>query len=89
MATVQTLSGETFEPGLPQRLLKIAGEIREAGGRAYLVGGWVRDAMLGGNCRDYDIEVYDMEQDDLIAILSKFGRCNLIGKAFGVIHLAM
>lgn len=89
MATVQTLSGEIFEPELPKRLLKIAGEIREAGGRAYLVGGWVRDAMLGGNCRDYDIEVYDMEQDDLIAILSKFGRCNLVGKAFGVIHLSM
>lgn len=89
MATVQTLSGETFEPELPKRLLKIAGEIREAGGRAFLVGGWVRDAMLGGNCRDYDVEVYDMEQDDLIAILSKFGRCNLVGKAFGVIHLSM
>lgn len=89
MATVQTLAGESFEPELPKRLLKIAGEIREAGGRAYLVGGWVRDAMLGGNCRDYDIEVYDMEQDDLIAILSKFGRCNLVGKAFGVIHLSM
>lgn len=89
MATVQTLSGEIFEPELPGRLLKIAGEIREAGGRAYLVGGWVRDAMLGGNCRDYDIEVYDMEQDALIAILSKYGRCNLVGKAFGVIHLSM
>lgn len=89
MATVQTLAGESFEPELPKRLLKIAGEIREAGGRAYLVGGWVRDAMLGGNCRDYDIEVYDMEQDALIAILSKFGRCNLVGKAFGVIHLSM
>lgn len=89
MAQVQTLDGRSFEPDLPGRLLKIAGEIREAGGRAYLVGGWVRDAMLGGNCRDYDIEVYDMEQDALVAILSKYGRCNLVGKAFGVIHLAM
>lgn len=89
MAQVQTLDGKFFEPDLPGRLLKIAGEIREAGGRAYLVGGWVRDAMLGGNCRDYDIEVYDMEQDSLVAILSKYGRCNLVGKAFGVIHLAM
>ncbi|MCQ2097711.1 MAG: CCA tRNA nucleotidyltransferase [Fibrobacter sp.] len=89
MRTIQTLSGVEFEPDLPHRLLTIADEIRAAGGRAYLVGGWVRDAMLGGNCRDYDIEVYDMEQDVLIAILSKFGRTNLVGKAFGVIHLAM
>ena len=89
MAKIQTLSGEWFEPDLPGRLLKIAGEIREAGGRAFLVGGWVRDALLGKSCRDYDVEVYDMAQDALVPILSKHGRTNLVGKAFGVIHLAM
>ncbi len=89
MAKIPTLSGEWFEPDLPGRLLKIAGDIREAGGRAFLVGGWVRDALLGKSCRDYDVEVYDMAQDALVPILSKYGRTNLVGKAFGVIHLAM
>jgi tRNA nucleotidyltransferase (CCA-adding enzyme) len=89
MAKIQTLSEEWFEPDLPGRLLKIAGDIREAGGRAFLVGGWVRDALLGKSCRDYDVEVYDMAQDALVPILSKYGRTNLVGKAFGVIHLAM
>ena len=89
MARIQTLAGEWFEPDLPGRLLKIAGDIRDAGGRAYLVGGWVRDALLGKPCRDYDVEVYDMAQDALVPILSKYGRTNLVGKAFGVIHLAM
>ncbi len=89
MAKLQTLSGEWFEPDLPGRLLKIAGDIREAGGRAFLVGGWVRDALLGKSCRDYDVEVYDMARDALVPILSKYGRTNLVGKAFGVIHLAM
>ena len=89
MARIQTLAGEWFEPDLPTRLLKIAGDIRDAGGRAFLVGGWVRDALLGKPCRDYDIEVYDMAQDALVPILSKYGRTNLVGKAFGVIHLAM
>lgn len=89
MAKLQTLSGQWFEPDLPGRLLKIAGDIREAGGRAFLVGGWVRDALLGNTCRDYDVEVYDMSQDALVPILSKYGRTNLVGKAFGVIHLAM
>ena len=89
MAKVQTLSGQWFEPDLPGRLLKIAGDIREAGGRAFLVGGWVREALLGRSCRDYDVEVYDMAQDALVPILSKYGRTNLVGKAFGVIHLAM
>ena len=89
MARIQTLAGELFEPELPGRLLKIAGDIRDAGGRAFLVGGWVRDALLGKPCRDYDIEVYDMAQDALVPLLSKYGRTNLVGKAFGVIHLAM
>ncbi len=30
MAKLQTLAGEWFEPDLPGRLLKIAGDIREA-----------------------------------------------------------
>ena len=89
MVTVRTLSGDEFSPDLPGRLLKIAGDIRAAGGRAFLVGGWVRDAMLGKSCRDYDIEVYNMAQDALVPLLSKYGRTNLVGKAFGVIHLAM
>ena len=89
MPSVITLAGETYEPDLPNRLLAIAREIREVGGRAFLVGGWVRDALLGRDCRDYDVEVYDLTQDELIPILKKYGRTNLVGKAFGVIHLAM
>lgn len=89
MAIVKTLSGEEFSPVLPRRLLSIAQDIRSAGGRAFLVGGWVRDALLGRNCRDYDVEVYDIGQDELLPILKNYGRTNLVGKAFGVIHLAM
>ena len=89
MPAIVTLAGKPFEPDLPKRLLSIAGEIRGAGGRAFLVGGWVRDALLGKDCRDYDVEVYDLTQDELVPILKKYGRTNLVGKAFGVIHLAM
>lgn len=89
MATVTTLAGESFVPELPERLLQIACDIRKANGRAFLVGGWVRDALLGKNCRDYDVEVYDIGQDELIPILKRYGKTNLVGKAFGVIHLAM
>ncbi len=89
MPSLLTLAGERYEPDIPSRLLSIAGDIRGAGGRAFLVGGWVRDALLGKDCRDYDIEVYDLTQDELVPILKKYGRTNLVGKAFGVIHLAM
>jgi len=89
MPSLLTLAGERYEPDIPGCLLSIAGDIRSAGGRAFLVGGWVRDALLGKDCRDYDIEVYDLTQDELVPILKKYGRTNLVGKAFGVIHLAM
>ena len=75
---------------IPDRLLKIAENIRSAGGRAFLVGGFVRDSLLGasGEIRDFDIEVYNISQEKLLDILSKYGNPNLIGKAFGVVHLA-
>jgi len=71
------------------RLLKIAEDIRFAGGKAFLVGGVVRDFLLenAGEARDFDIEVYSISQDKLLEILSKYGKPNLIGKSFGVVHL--
>jgi len=75
---------------IPQKLLKIAEDIRSAGGKAFLVGGVVRDSLLriNGEARDFDIEVYNISQEKLLEILSKHGKPNLIGKAFGVVHLA-
>jgi tRNA nucleotidyltransferase (CCA-adding enzyme) len=35
MPGIVTLAGESFEPDLPKRLLSIANEIRNAGGRAF------------------------------------------------------
>ena len=86
---MNTIEGKDFEPELPPKLLQIADNIRATSGRAFLVGGWVRDAMLGRECRDFDVEVYGITQDTLLEILSHFGHPNLVGKAFGVIHLTM
>lgn len=72
---------------IPHRLIQIAEAIRDAGGKCYLVGGFVRDAMLDRMSRDFDVEVYDIDQDTLLSVLKKFGRPNLVGKAFGVVHL--
>jgi len=50
----------------------------------------VRDSLLGtcDEIRDFDIEVYKIGQEKLLSILSKHGKPNLIGKAFGVVHLS-
>lgn len=79
-----------FNLQVPEKILEIASEIRKAGGRAFLVGGFVRDVLLGNtDSRDFDIEVYVLEQESLLQILKSFGRTDIVGKAFGVFHLSM
>lgn len=85
---MQTLDGVEYTPFIPKPLFSIAQEIEQLGGTSYLVGGWVRDALLAKPCRDFDVEVYGLEQDDLLKVLSHYGHPNLVGRAFGVIHLA-
>ncbi|KPL20047.1 MAG: polynucleotide adenylyltransferase [candidate division Zixibacteria bacterium SM23_81] len=65
----------------------ISKAIAAADGRAYLVGGCVRDAALGIPAKDLDIEVYGVKPDALIEILSQHFRIDLVGKAFGVIKI--
>ncbi len=72
---------------LPKPLLEIAQAIGASGGRLYLVGGWVRDFLLGRVCHDYDLEFYGIDMETLFHILSPFGSPNLVGKAFGVINI--
>ncbi|MBW8894933.1 MAG: hypothetical protein JF613_01930, partial [Acidobacteria bacterium] len=40
--------------------MAIAHAVRDAGGRAVIVGGWVRDRLMGRQCKDLDLEVYGL-----------------------------
>lgn len=62
----------------------IAEAVREAGGRALVVGGWVRDRLLGHASKDVDVEVYGLEAETLKAILRRLGRVNAVGESFTV-----
>jgi tRNA nucleotidyltransferase (CCA-adding enzyme) len=72
---------------LPSLLTSVAADVAAAGGEAYLVGGWVRDRLMGIPSGDFDVEVYGLALDPLMAILRKHGKPSLVGKAFGVITL--
>lgn len=54
--------------------------------RALLVGGFVRDAMLGLHPKDADLEVYGISAGRLEQFLNQLfpKRVNVVGKAFGV-----
>jgi tRNA nucleotidyltransferase (CCA-adding enzyme) len=68
--------------------LGITRAIHEAGGRALVVGGWVRDRLLGHPSKDIDIEVYRIEPPALRTLLSRFGPVNTIGESFTVYKVA-
>ena len=66
---------------------EIAAAVAEAGGRAYYVGGFVRDGLSGIACKDIDIEVYGLEPARLREVLSGLGEVYEKGASFGVLGL--
>ena len=54
----------------PAALERIVRDLRESGFHAVVVGGAVRDALLGHDPKDIDIEVYGIAYDKLAAFLS-------------------
>ena len=64
--------------------LRIASAVRDAGGRALIVGGWVRDRCLGRDSKDVDLEVYGLPAAGVRALLERIDRVNVVGEAFTV-----
>jgi tRNA nucleotidyltransferase (CCA-adding enzyme) len=66
----------------------IARAVRDAGGRALIVGGWVRDRLLRRPSKDVDLEVYGIEAPALRTLLEQFGSVNTVGESFTVYKVA-
>jgi tRNA nucleotidyltransferase (CCA-adding enzyme) len=62
----------------------IAERVRAAGGRALIVGGWVRDQLLNRPNKDVDIEVYGLPAELLKEVLEGLGPVNTVGESFTV-----
>lgn len=76
-----------MKPDVPEKVVKLADAVRAAGGRALLVGGCVRDELMGKAPKDWDVEVYGVEPAKLRALLDQFGSINVVGEAFTVYKL--
>jgi len=72
---------------LDHQARRIATAIRDAGGRALAVGGFVRDRLLNRASKDLDIEVFGIPQDALLPLLRSLGRVEAVGQAFSVYKL--
>lgn len=73
-------------PALPPHHLarQVAEAVRAAGGRAWMVGGSVRDALLDRASKDIDLEVHGLPAAELEPILRRLGPVQAVGRSFGV-----
>lgn len=69
---------------LPKKIINLAQIIKQNGGRAMLVGGCVRDELMGVEPKDFDVEVYGIEAEKLKEILQTLGRVDAVGESFTV-----
>jgi tRNA nucleotidyltransferase (CCA-adding enzyme) len=74
-------------PAIPERVVAIAQAVADAGGRALMVGGAVRDRVLGQEAKDIDLEVFGVPQERLQTLLQRFGRVDTVGESFTVFKL--
>ncbi len=72
----------------PAALARILDETPELA-RSFLVGGCVRDWLLGQPVEDFDVEVYGLDFDGLVTALGRWGRADLVGHSFGVVKLTL
>ncbi len=71
----------------PAELQKILAGTPELA-RAYLVGGCVRDTLLGLPVKDFDLEVFGVSYERLARALRRWGRVDFVGQSFGVAKLS-
>ena len=62
----------------------IAQAVADAGGRAWVVGGFVRDRLRGLDPKDLDLEIFGIAPAALPRLLSAFGRVEPVGHSFPV-----
>jgi len=72
---------------LPKAVRRVADSAASAGGHAYVVGGSVRDHLLGRTHHDWDLEVFGLTAEELEVVLRRLGKVNAVGRAFGVFKI--
>jgi tRNA nucleotidyltransferase (CCA-adding enzyme) len=73
---------------LPPGLEQLLAAVRAAGGHPYLVGGAVRDALLGLPVKDFDVEVHGLAAETLRGVLAGRGVVDQVGQAFTVFKVS-
>ncbi len=78
-------SSDGLAYGLPHHALKILDVLERSGAEAWVVGGWVRDALLGAPCHDVDVTTSARWQDAKAALVADGIPVHETGTAHGTI----
>lgn len=74
---------------IPSAVTSLVRDLAAEGGRAWLVGGAVRDGLLGRSTGDLDLEVHGLPVERLLAVARRHGPVCEVGRSFGVFRLAL
>lgn len=74
---------------IPPSLHAALRALHSAGGRPRLVGGCVRDWLLGTEPKDFDVEVFGLDFERMQHALAPFGPTDLVGRSFGVLKVRL
>jgi tRNA nucleotidyltransferase/poly(A) polymerase len=76
---------KTLKLNIPKDVMDVHTAFKKEGMKLYVVGGAVRDAILGKAPKDFDLAT-DAKPDEVLAIADKYGFSHTaVGKAFGVV----
>jgi len=73
---------------VPEGVAACGRALGQAGGRVFVVGGAVRDAMLGRAVKDYDLEVFGLPAEAVSSALGAIARVEPAGDSFPVFKVA-
>ncbi len=79
----QTVNPELDQSVLSENAVTVVKSLREAGYDAYLVGGCVRDLLLGGTPKDFDVATDATPEE----VKAAFPRARLVGRRFRIAHV--
>ena len=79
---------ESFKMDLPSDLVELANAFHKSGYELYVVGGAVRDALLGKKPKDFDVAT-NAKPQKILEILNQLPdyKTHGVGEAFGIINL--
>ena len=88
MQTGRKIDFSAVSPKLLGAVREIARAVKEAGGRALMVGGAVRDLLMGaGSVKDIDLEVYGLDPERLQRVVGARFDFDACGLSFGVLKI--